>query len=769
MRASLRCLLVALVLGVLAVQLLPALPAGNPPWLGWLLLVAAIVLLVHTRLGCAPLLLGCLAVALGLLAGLAHGVATATDALNRRVSQDEMARVFPLSGCVEGLTRTRQLRGELLSVLTLAVEHPRWRRLRVYWADAPPLAPGQCYRLLVKPSVLRGLSNPGGFDTAAWALAQRYDGSARVVGVLQSLGQRLAPVSGLRHQLRERLRAALQQADIVQALGLGDGSDLDDEFWSLLRRTGTIHLLVVSGLHIGLCALLVWFLGGQVLRLPGLRRLLLWRPRAYFLIVPVLVASSMYALLAGMGLPVQRGLCMLVLLLPGRLLPGRMQLWDRWLAALALILWLDPLAPLSAGFWLSFGALAVLLLAHRPLPPQRRWWHGARQLIWAQVAVSLGTAPLLAVQLGQVPLLSVLANLLAIPLVSVALAPLCLLSVLTAGIAPVALPWLDAPIAALRGLLHWWLVQADGVGQSLYFSPGWLVGGLLLAGLLLVIARLPAWLRLLGLALCLLLGWQQRPAPLPPGAYELVVFDVGQGLSVLVRTAEHALLYDAGPRYPDGPDMGARVVVPGIRSLGLSQLSRLLLSHGDIDHSGGASAVIEALRPADIIALTRQPPYASAAGCRADQRWRWDGVDFLVLWPRPGRAQEGNDNSCVLAIVSEGGRVLLPGDIGVATEFELLRRARRQLSADVLLAPHHGSRTSSGLTWLRVVNPDWIIVSAGWHHHFGHPHPEVWQRYLRIGATPLNTADVGAIRLLLRPGLPPQVTRWRQHQRRWWH
>lgn len=734
--------LIALCAGLLCLRFLPALPA-----LSVLLLLAVLGIgLLPTRgwpLGC-------------FLLGLAWASGAAQSSLDDRLAAELDGRTLWLEGRVVGLPEQE------VGVTRFYLEDAGSRRaalpqlLRLSWHGAPPLAAGDVWRLAVRLKRPRGLVNPHAFDYEAWLAARRIGATGSVKS-----GERLTAAEGpaaWRDGLRSRLLAvdAWGRQGALAALVLGDGSGLSDGDWQVLQATGTIHLLVISGQHVMLLAGLLYGLVLMLFRRGWWPRRWPWLPCACAL---AMFGALGYGLLAGFEVPVQRACAMLAVVLLWRLRFRHLGVWLPLLAALTLVLLVEPLASLQPGFWLSFGAVALLVwcFSGRLLAP-RGWWI----LLQAQWAMALGLLPLLLALGLPVSLCGPLANLLAVPWVGVLVVPMALLGTLLLPLPGVgsSLLWLaggqlELLFRLLAGVAEWapqWTFAA---------APGWALG-LGMAGVLLALLPAGLPLRLLGLAMLL-------PLLFPPasrvaeGAAEVRVLDVGQGLAVLVRTRGHVLLYDAGPA-SRGFDSGAKVVLPTLQALGVRRLDTLLLSHADQDHAGGAAAVLAGLEverllsgEAQALTLTRQ-----AEPCRDGEEWQWDGVRFVILtWREAGNP---NDASCVLQVQARGERLLLTGDIGVAGERHLLDSGR-DLRAEWLVVPHHGSRGSSSPAFVAAVAPQAALFSRGWSNAFGHPAPQVLARYRAAGARIQDTAADGALLLLLGDRAPA----WHERaDRRFW-
>ena len=642
--------------------------------------------------------------------------------------------------------------------------------------QAPALHAGERWQLTVRLKRPHGTLNPHGFDLEAWLLERdiRATGYVRDSAdnrLLQAFVPRPSyAVEALREHIRIRMARVLDHrpyAGILQALAIGDEAAIGSAQWEIFRRTGTSHLMSISGLHITMLAGLMFGVVYHLWRRS--QRLTLRLPARKAATAAGLVTAACYALIAGFSVPTQRTLYMLAVF-AAALWFGRSLAVARVLSyALALVALLDPWAVLAPGFWLSFGAVAVIAFAAGGRLQTSHWLRTAINTQWA---VSLGLVPLLLVLFQQVSLVSPLANALAIPLVSFVVVPLTLFGA--------ALPF-DGLLHLAHGcmsvvmqFLHWLTLLPASTWQQ-QAPPVWTLLPALVGMLWLLLPRgFPLrWLGLAGLLPMLLLQ-PQAPAP---GAMEVVVLDVGQGLAVVVRTAGHALLYDTGPSYSAQSDSGSRIVLPYLRAAGIARLDGLVVSHDDNDHSGGLHSILTQMPvtwlasslPASTVDNLQMPHRR----CHAGQSWRWDGVDFAMLSPEPGSyAQEGikdNDRSCVLRVSSRYGSVLLPGDIERKAERALLGSATERLASDVLLAPHHGSGTSSSQTFVDAVNPAATIFTAGYRNRFRHPKPAVVERYAVIGSRLYRSDTDGAVLLRFTRADGVAVTRWRTHARRYWH
>jgi competence protein ComEC len=648
----------------------------------------------------------------------------------------------------------------------------RGRLLQLSWYDeykaVEPsrrfaLRAGSRWRFELRLRAPRGLRNPGVFDGEKTALARRV---AATGYVRDPQGARmLAQARGVdawREAMSARIAHAVPLASsrYVRALALGDVRGLDDLDWEALRADGLTHLVAISGFHVGMVAALFALLASGLWRaLPGLARRL---PRPQAAAFAALLGACGYAAVAGFGLPTVRTVLMIAVVVAARSLRRPVRVADALALAAIAMLAVDPLAALTAGFWLSFAGVAWLAWC---LPDAGKRIVG--DFLSAQGVATLGLLPLTVVLFGQASLAGPLANLVAIPWWSLVVVPLSLLGTAldalhagAGGWAWRAAAWcFDLAWPLLRWLAEspfalWWLPE------SRWFAlPLALLGAfwcLLPRGMP---GRWPA------LLLWLPLLWPSRDLP-AKGDAELVVLDVGQGLSVLVRTAGHALLYDMGPAQPDGFDAGERIDVPALHALGVRRLDAAVVSHGDNDHAGGFAAVQRAF-PMPVAFSPEGSPVPGTTPCRAGMQWRWDGVRFRFLHPPVYFPYLDNESSCVLRIEAAHGAALLTGDIGQVVERDLVRRDVAALRADVVLVAHHGSDESSDPAFIEATGAKLALVSAGHGNRFGHPRPEVVERWERAGARVVDTLDAGALRVRLQAGGAALEARRRSQPRPW--
>lgn len=702
-------------------------------------------------------------------------------------------REFTLDGEVIALPRHEARRTVFLFRVDDDPRQPaalRGERLRLSWyddydapagvtADAPRLriAAGARWRLAAKLRAPRGLRNPGGVDSEKYALVDRIVATGHVRR--PSAARALSPPDGI-EAWRETMSARIVRAvpspssRFVRALALGDTRGLDDRDWDRLRATGLTHLIAISGFHVGLVAgagawlaRLLWWC------LPMLGRR--W-PRAHAAALAATLAAAGYTAIAGFALPTLRTLLMIAVVALALCLRRGWRPSTALSVSALVLLAIDPLSVLGAGFWLSLGGVAWLLWC-LPADDRPPW----RAFLSAQVVATTGLLPLTIALFGQASWIGPLANLLAIPWWSLVSTPLSLLGTALEAVHAGAGAWAWR-VAAVSFEPSWTLfgwLGATPLAQSWLPEPAWyaLPFALFAAFWLLMPRGVPG--KPLAVLLWLPLLWPDH-APPGPGEVELVMVDVGQGLSLMVRTSTHTLLFDTGPAMPEGFDAGERAVLPALRASGVRRLDAAVISHGDNDHAGGfatlagALPVVRRYAPAgsgyEIDSPTVQGGRPQA--CIAGMQWRWDGVRFRFLHPGPGFPYLRNESSCVLRIESAHGAILLTGDIGDVIERGLLRHDPAAIRAEVVVVAHHGSGGSSDPGFVAATGARLALVSAGYANRFRHPRPGVVDRWRHAGAEVLSTAEGGALRIRLDGARPadagPLVESERTRHRRLW-
>jgi competence protein ComEC len=649
------------------------------------------------------------------------------------------------------------------------------QRVRVSWYRAEAdLRGGDCWRFKLRLRAPHGLLNPGGDDYEAWLFDQGIGATATVregSPCQDNSGYRLLRArQGVVNRLEHWLPGD-PALGLVAGLAVGDRSLLREQDWDTFRVTGTSHLMAIAGLHIGMVVAAVYFVlrwlwvlaPALCLRLPAQKAAMLG----------AVLAAVVYALMSGFEPPAQRALLVLLFgfaalwLDRPALLPRALGL--AWL----LIVAANPLALLSPGLWLSFTAVvAIFYVISGRLGPHSRW----RELLLVQLALSLALLPLTFYFFQGGGWIGPLANLAVVPLFTILLPAL----LLALGL---AWAWPACGVPALALAAKGVFLVREALGWAAAHAPSaWIADSpppalLLLALLGMALLLAPRGLPLRGFAALCFLPLFLPLDRAPREGFELTALDVGQGLAVVVRTASHTLLFDAGPAFEDISDAGRSAVVPYLLSQGVHELDLMIISHADLDHRGGAPAVRSLLDvDGEIGAL-------SATHCRAGQAWSWDGVQFEMLSPPADAPPEANsalpahtkqerwwrnNGGCVLRISAGGHAALLPADIEAPMEQRLLAQFPDQLRAEVLVAGHHGSKTSSTQPFIDAVRPRLVIFPAGWHNRFHFPRAPVVGRFLDEGAELHMTGNGGAVSVRVTAAGIGTVGDWRADHPRLW-
>lgn len=788
-------------LGIAWTQTLAALP--QPHW--WPLVAASALgivgVLVRARVRRSPALTAALVAAACTLAGIGYASwrahARLADALPPAWEGEDIAVI----GVVDDLPRVGA-RGVRFAfaverVVTSGAYVPA--RVSLAWVvgfpdaergvEVPALRAGERWALTVRLQRPHGLVNPGAFDLEAWLLERnlRATGYVRVDGEQRRLaafaGRPSDYVQRARERIRERIHAALPEspfAAVLVALAIGDQSGLEERHWTIFNRTGTGHLVSISGLHVTVFAFVAGGVAYALLR--RCARLTSRVPARKLAALLGVLAAAGYVQLAGAEVPAQRTLVMLSVAALGLWLARPGSGLSVWLAALAVVLAIDPWAVLGPGFWLSFFAVGVLIYAGSGRPIAAAVREGffrsiGRSLVRAasaQWAITVGLVPLVLLLFGQVSLIGPLANAVAIPAVTFAIVPVALLAALCP---PLSLwPLAHALLAALMQVLEpLAALPAAAWAQHRPLPQAAILG---FAGVAILLAPRGVPGRWLGAMVLLPLFFLVPPRP-PPGAFRVLALDVGQGTAVAVVTHRHTLLYDAGPRWNEAADAGGRVVAPVLRVAGLRMLDVMIVSHRDTDHAGGALSVLQQVPVTKVLSsleathpiVERQRERGAHQRCEHGQSWSWDGVDFEMLFPDPRHyadtQRKPNDLSCVLRIVGAHGSALLAGDIEAVSELALLADRRERLRADLLLAPHHGSRTSSTPAFVAAVTARDVVFTVGHRNRFGHPRDDVVARYGARGARTHRTDRTGMLTFTF-PGPGPPTAERTQSPRYWY-
>lgn len=675
------------------------------------------------------------------------------------------------------------------------VESIRWqgqlyqapRTLRLSWyaerytpspTPIPALKVGQTWQLTVRLKPPHSFVSPGAGDYSQHLFAQHIDAvgyvNTRITPIL--ISEKIIWrdwINKQRETFWEHLNTVIPkqpQAGIIAALALGERGNITQEEWKVLQATGTSHLVAISGLHVGLVAGLA-FMGVALFwkYCPGLTE------RYPALLVGSgfgLVIAVIYSALAGFAIPTQRALIMLFLVTYGIFQQRACARIYTFASAVIIVLLVDPLATLSMSFWLSYMAVAAIffILAGRQI---KSWQPSARWQEWAhlQWGISCLLTPITLWFFQQTPLVSPFANAIAIPWVSLVVVPLTLIGSLMlyvgSGLGEILLNLAVLSMQVCWYLLKWMATWPYATWQYTLVSA-WSLASMSVGVLLLLIPRgLPG--RYYGIIALLPIGYMQAARP-AYGEVWIDVLDVGQGLSTVVRTMQHTLVYDTGEAFSDRLNAGSAVILPFLRQQGVQQLDVLMISHDNNDHTGGAESILQQFPVHTLYAGDNwHTPLAKTFPCQAGQTWNWDGVTFMVLHPNIEDAWQGNNASCILKISSGQHSALFTGDLESAGEKRLLQHHASLLPSTFIVAPHHGSRSSSSKRFLQQVQPQYVIFPAGYLNRFNFPHPKVVERYEQMGTVILVTGTHGTIHLAFDAHTLSMPTGYREHYKRYWH
>lgn len=704
-------------------------------------------------------------------------------------------QIITVLGVITSLPKTHQNQTSFDFQLQKIEGQAQNAKIRLTWQQVgnPSLHVGELWQLQVKLKKPHGLRNPGGFDYEKLLFMQgiRATGSVKNSKKNHCLGHFHGHyfLSHFRETLEQKITTLLKNSDVktvglILALVMGAQHEITEAQWQTMRLTGTNHLMAIAGVHIAFISGLFYGLVNFLWRRLG--NLALYFPAQKAGIVASLIVAVMYSALAGFSLPAQRALMVLALLSYGLLTHRTFSSWNLWSLALMMVLIFNPLAVLGISFWLSFGAVGFILygLNHR-LKAEGLWWKYGR----VQWVVTLGLIPISLWLFQQASLISFFANLIAVPAVGLLILPLSLMGAMLLFVIPMLGKWLLL-LAAIG--IHWIWRLLETLGSIKWavwqqaIPNGWVFVALMLGVLILLLPRgFPG--RWLGIFFFLPLCWGKIESPIFKTIW-FTLLDVGQGLSAVVQTKQHVLVFDTGP--PLGQDnAGERVLIPFLRARGIHEIDTLIISHGDSDHHGGTQSLLEKMPVKQILTSCLEcfvsgcsvGQYANKTNkicvgnipvqaCEAGQRWWWDGVSFRVLNPDLKNLPTGNNASCVLKIGPDSGGILLTGDIEKPAEYDLLKRVKKRLASAVLVVPHHGSRTSSTSAFIDAVKATYVLFSVGYLNRFHFPNLKVVQRFDRTKAKLLETAGSGAIQLKLNgQGEVVDLQEYRKKAHQFWH
>lgn len=678
-----------------------------------------------------------------------------------------------LTGMVTGITHfTPQLLRLDVNVEKInkqIISHPEHAKVRLYWKKPTQvLYDGDRLTAVVSLVPLTHLANPGTFDQEKQFFIEGIRATGKIIKILFINSNDRWSLNKTRQKLNDKLAALLPNhpfMGVLQAMTLGINQGISAHQWQVFQVTGITHIISISGSHIGLVAILCFKMMSFIMR--RWVRFTLIAPAKCFGALLAMVSGIIYSALAGFSIPTQRACIMLIAAMIAVLKRQPVLSWDTLAFAWLVIFLIDPLAPLQMGFWLSFGCVAALILgqsACQNASKWQRWW-------WPQWVVFVGLLPLSVVFFQQVPLLSPIANFIALPVIGFLVVPFSLCALMLVN----CWPWFATFCLSLahEGMALLWYVLAwlAKLPFSVWYQASPPLGYWMIAVVGAVVLLLPKSFPARHLGWIILLPLICYRAPLlKVGDYRFTLLDVGQGLAAVIQTRHHTLLFDAGPRYGESRDAGSMVIRPFLLNQGIDTLDKIIISHGDLDHRAGLSS----LAPIKIGEIFTSEPHKITQPsqlCRAGEKWQWDGVEFTILNPSNYQLSKRNDLSCVLSVSSGEHRILLTGDIERQAELNLLTAYKKKdLKAEILVVPHHGSLTSSSMEFIQAVSPDYALYPVGERNRYGFPKAAIWQRYAANGSTNLSVAQKGALIFHLQRGqrlTPP--TCWRETSKHYWH
>ena len=714
-----------------------------------------------------------------ILLGVCWASFNASNYLDHKLPENLAGQEFVVEGVIQGIPMMDDhVQRFMLDVNQFEIEDksivlPEY--LRLSWYYGPGVNAGEHWRFRVRLKPPHGFMNPGGFDYEGWL----YQKNIHATGYVRKSedNRKLADASTFSlDALRQRLSADIQlilkdeeQVGLITALAVGDRSPISDKHWDTLIRTGTNHLMAISGLHIGLAAAFGFWVVRRLVPVTLMKHV----PAQQLAMLAGLGVATVYALLAGLSIPTQRALLMLSCFVLMLLLKRNFKAINAMATALFAILLWDPVSVLSAGFWFSFLAVSVIFYVFSGrLHNGHGWSVRIRQWGMMQFSIALALFPFSLLLFQQTSLISPLANLILVPYVSFLVVPLVLLALLLMPLSSLLSGYLLIAANELLSLI-WPLIEALSMHPWAYWvkaAPDWPILLLALIGVVLLLAPKGFPARWLGgvMLLPIIVNTADRPAA---GDFEMALLDVGQGLSVAVRTRNHVLVFDAGNKFGSRLDAGDAVVIPFLRYWSVDRLDKLVISHGDADHIGGAQAIVDVYPEVEVIGQDIEPIVAkNKHNCIRGESWQWDGVNFEFLHPDDRSYARRNNHACVLKISGQGGRLLITSDIEYEVERALIKSYGHELQAQVLVVPHHGSKTSSSQAFIEAVGPQIALLPVGYRNRYHHPKPEVVERYRTTGASIHHSGHVGAVTVLFdAENGPVIVDEYRKSRRKYWN
>lgn len=738
---------IAFLIGTTSLIFLPQLP--NSYYI-WPILIGGPALIIVLRyLSINIKIKYCLYLLLTVLLGFSWTLLRVNYEVTQTLPNNLSGTPFTATGYIASLPEIKKNNTEFEFIITNIQINKHFLHTRISWRNAPHLQVGNNWQFTVQLKKPRGFWDTNSFDYQEWLFERGITATGYVIADNKF---HLIPGNTHYYFFIDRLRQKLAESmanhlyihplnGLIAALAVGVRDNITEQQWNVLRGTGTNHLFAIAGLHIGFASGIIYglisFCWCRLGRLP----LYLATPQAAAL--GALLTAIFYSALAGFALPTQRAVIMIAVFLAATLSRRNLPPWHAWNLALLLILLFDPLATLSASFWLSFGAVALIIYGMTGRIKKQKWWQHWGRIQWV---VAIGLIPLSLLFFHQASLANFIANAIAIPWVGFITLPLSLLGDITWLIFH---PWgiwiwtlAEYSLQIIWPLLSF-ISSLNGVQWIGYINNYWILISASIAILLLLAPRgFPA--RRMSIIWALpILFW----TPTAPKINEcwFTLLDVGQGLAAIIQTKQHTLVYDTGPDFSDSFDAGNAVVIPFLQSANINLIDTLVISNSKNEHMGGVTSVLQQIPVQHV--LTTVPEFFKsgfASYCAAGQTWQWDNIKFTMLYP-PANTNYSKDSSCVLRIDDGTQSILLTSDINDINEKYLVQHSANLLPATILIAPHSGSQTSSTPEFIQAVHPQIVLFSVGDQNRYGYPALDVLSRYQTIGAKIYSTAQDGSI------------------------
>jgi len=711
-----------------------------------------------------------------ILLGCVFVLFRAEQLLQWQLPENLETKTITATGTIASLPKIEDDFAQFQFVLDSLNHEKQQAKIKLSWyhyKGTPALNIGDRWQFNVRLKRPHGLLNPGSFDYEKLLFSQGVRATGYVTNPTTAtfLGTTTYgyQIDKIRQYLQQKMQAHLKEektAGLIIALVMGAQNGISQDQWQVMRATGTNHLMSISGMHIvfisGFIYALINFLWRRA------KKLSLSVPAPQAAAMAGLITAVIYSALAGFSLPTQRALIMLFVFMGSVFLRRLLNPWNAFVLALLLVVLLDPFGTLSVSLWLSFMAVfAIIYGVSQRVKPAGLWWKYG-QVQWV---ITLFLIPFSLILFQQTSIISLAANFIAIPAVGFLVLPLSLLGALFAVIFPWLAHWtlwLAAEVLSLIWLILGWFAQLPG---AIFYQtmPSFWVFAAALIGVLWLIAPRGFPTRFVGLFFFTPLLFFKTQA-LEFGALNMHVLDVGQGLAVVIQTQHHTLIFDTGPPMGKHDDAATRVILPFLQAENIKKVDALVVSHGDSDHSGGAFSLLKKIPVTQIFTSSpeRFIQYKTNV-CQAGQSWEWDGVTFRMLYPPENMRNQGNNSSCILRVETKQRAILLTGDIEKSAEAYLVKHSPELLSSTILIAPHHGSLTSSTVEFVNAVNPTHVIFSTGYKNRFQFPNKLVVARYQQINAYLLDTADSGAIKVEMGSTHKVSITTERIKHKKIWH